>query len=267
MLMAIPLAAGYLCALLVGSSRRDADDLRARVLWLSSPDGGKAILVALATLIMILSVGMSMSRSGIVCLVVGLSLIGWRLFRSVGTRRARLASVGLFLLLICVPVSWVGLNATVERFSTDNVGSVPMRLHAWRDTLSVVQDFPVAGTGLNTFGTAMIRYQTGNLDVHFQESHNDYLQLAAEGGLLLGLPILAAALLFARTVRRRFAVDQSRTASWIRFGAVAGLVAVGVQSLVEFSLQMPGNAALFVVLLALALHAPRVRRPDAPKTA
>jgi hypothetical protein len=37
-------------------------------------------------------------------------------------------------------------------------------------------------------------------------------------------------------------------------GAVIGLVAIGLQSIFEFSLQMPGNAALFAVLAAIALH-------------
>jgi hypothetical protein len=41
---------------------------------------------------------------------------------------------------------------------------------------------------------------------------------------------------------------------WIRFGAATGLAAVAIQSGVEFSLQMPGNAVLFVVLCAIALH-------------
>jgi hypothetical protein len=31
---------------------------------------------------------------------------------------------------------------------------------------------------------------------------------------------------------------------------------IACQSLVDFSLQMPGNAALFVVLAAVALHRP-----------
>jgi hypothetical protein len=49
------------------------------------------------------------------------------------------------------------------------------------------------------------------------------------------------------------------SAYWIRLGAVAGLLAVGVQSGVEFSLQIPGNAALFTTLCALALHRDRTR--------
>ncbi len=37
-------------------------------------------------------------------------------------------------------------------------------------------------------------------------------------------------------------------------GAVTGLLAIAVQSLVEFSLHMPGNAALVAVVPELAIH-------------
>ena len=37
-------------------------------------------------------------------------------------------------------------------------------------------------------------------------------------------------------------------------GASMGLLAIALQSAVDFSLQMPGNAAMFVVLCAVALH-------------
>jgi len=44
-------------------------------------------------------------------------------------------------------------------------------------------------------------------------------------------------------------------------GAVTGLVAIALQETVEFSLQMPGNAALFAVLAAIAMHrSPGARR-------
>jgi hypothetical protein len=54
-------------------------------------------------------------------------------------------------------------------------------------------------------------------------------------------------------VRSRF-VDSSGSSYWIRLGAVTGLIAIALQSTVEFSLQMPGNAALFAVLCGIALH-------------
>jgi hypothetical protein len=40
----------------------------------------------------------------------------------------------------------------------------------------------------------------------------------------------------------------------VRIGAVTSLIAIALQSLMEFSLQMPGNAALFAVVAALAVH-------------
>ena len=135
-----------------------------------------------------------------------------------------------------------------------------MRRHAWRDTRAVISDFPLTGTGLNTFGTAMLVYQTGSRGVHFQEAHNDYLQIIAEGGLLIGVPAFIALVLAARVIRRRFVSGKDELPTyWIRVGATTGLVAVGLQSLVEFSLQMPGNAAFFTVLLAIAMHRPDER--------
>ncbi|MDO8677214.1 MAG: hypothetical protein Q7R30_01425 [Acidobacteriota bacterium] len=58
---------------------------------------------------------------------------------------------------------------------------------------------------------------------------------------------------FAWEVRRRFREDVG-SIWWIRMGAVIGLVAIALQSIAEFSLQMPGNAALFAVVAGLAIH-------------
>ena len=89
------------------------------------------------------------------------------------------------------------------------------------------------------------------------EAHNDYLQIAAEGGLLLGLPIALAVGIFIREVRRRFTEsgDDTRT-WWLRVGAVTGIAVIALQELVDFSLQMPGNAVLLALLMATAVHRP-----------
>jgi hypothetical protein len=70
-------------------------------------------------------------------------------------------------------------------------------------------------------------------------------------------------LLVVRGIARRLRSSEDDVVSfWVRRGAVAGLVGIAAQSLVEFSLQMPGNAALFVLVAAVALHRPR-QNPDA----
>jgi len=122
----------------------------------------------------------------------------------------------------------------------------------------IIRDFPLVGTGFNTYGIATLFYQTTIPEAHLNEAHNDYLQLAAEGGLLLGMPIVVAVMIFVCEVYRRFReASDEVTRYWIRAGAVTGLVAIAFQSVGEFSLQMPGNAALFTVLCAIAIHKSR----------
>jgi O-antigen ligase len=109
----------------------------------------------------------------------------------------------------------------------------------------------------------MMVYQTGEKRLHYQEAHNEYLQIAVEGGLLIGVPALIAIGVFIRDVRRRFREAPKRgTTYWLRVGAAVGLVSIALQSLVEFSLQMPGNAALFAAVAAVALHRSPNLRPS-----
>src|SRR5262249_23516854 len=135
------------------------------------------------------------------------------------------------------------------------------RLGAWHDARNIAQQFPLTGTGLGTYGFATLFYQKHDLLQHYEQAHNDYLQLAAEGGLLIGFPFLACVLAFIRGVCRRFADETSVSAYWIRVGAITGLAAIALQETVDFSLQMPGNALLFSTLCGIALHrAPERRR-------
>jgi len=115
----------------------------------------------------------------------------------------------------------------------------------------------IVGAGLNAFGTATHIYQTSG-DAHYAEAHNDYLQILAEGGITLAVIVAVLVALVALQINRQFALNRDlQDLYWIRVGATLGLLAIALQDSVEFSLQMPGNAVLFVVLLTMALHAPQ----------
>ena len=126
---------------------------------------------------------------------------------------------------------------------------------------------PLIGAGLNSFSAAMLQYQTSSRSIHFEQAHNDYLQLVAEGGFLLCAAVAMTLLIFIGTVRKRFReAPHEGTTYWARVGAVIGLLAIAVQSIFEFSLQLPGNAAMFCVLAAIAIHrSPSIRITDIPK--
>jgi O-antigen ligase len=121
----------------------------------------------------------------------------------------------------------------------------------------VIRAFPVAGTGMNTYGIAMLFHQRHDVGVHYSAAHNDYLQLFADGGLLVGLPACWLVLRAARSITTRFreTTDDDQT-RWIRVSAVVGIVSIALQELFDFSLQIPSNAFMVTVLCAIALHEP-----------
>lgn len=262
MLLALPLAMGYFAGV-AETAALHTRDWRSRLLWLSTDAGGRAQLLALAIAVMALSLAMTLSRSGIAGLVIAVALTCLAGARTSGSARARAGLAASLGLLILLAVQWSSVSLAA-RFDT-LPEAVSLRLHAWRDGWAIVRDFPLTGTGLNTYAAATLKYQTGDRTLHFREAHNEYLQLAAEGGLLLGLPAAVALIAFVRTVRRRFGEGRDdRQTYWVRVGATTSLVAIAVQSLVEFSLQMPGITAFAVVLMAMALHDPRARSTGLP---
>jgi O-antigen ligase len=264
MLMGTLLGFGYFCALLDSASRVRIRSWRDRVIWLSTSQGARIIAVGAAVATMTLSVLLSMSRAGIGLLALGLFGLGVLRARRTAAGWTRAAFAAAVLALGTASVVWAGPDTLAARFGTWQDDSLRGRLAVWRDAGSLVADFPVLGTGFNTFGVAMLFYQKSNLQEAYTETHNDYLQIASEGGLLIGVPVFALLLTAALEIRRRLKEARSSPTRWIRVGAVAGLLALGLQDLVDFSLQMPGNAALFCVLAAIAFS--QITRPS-PATA
>lgn len=253
MLMVLPMSLGYFCGRVARGMRGVQPGWRNRVLWFSSRDANETILVGFAVLLMALALMLTMSRSGIVGLLAALAMSGWFVARrqACGSRRVVLATYLIFLAVAAV--GWTGFDRLVTRFAQPEIVGYHGRPGIWADTRELAKRFPIAGTGLGTYSAAMVSYQTVDLTLHFAQAHNDYLQLIAEGGALVCIPAALAILALARTIRHRLSsVSSESTDYWIRTGAVTGIAAIALQEVGDFSLQLPGNAVLFIVLLALA---------------
>jgi O-antigen ligase len=264
MVMTLPVVLGYACAVFQTSKRpRGSGGWRHVLPWLATVDANRFVLLTVASLVMGMSLAFTESRSGVASFGVALVVLGCFVLRRMTTGVMRWALVAGFSVLLIGSLGWAGIDRTVDRF-----GRAPAELEgrssAWRDTQRIIADFPVFGTGLGTYAQAMLLYQTSGREVMYAEAHNDYIQLAAEGGLLVGIPAVVMIGMIVLTIGRRLrSGDDDPMTAWIRIGSVAGLVGIAAQSVVEFSLQMPGNAAMFVLLLALALHRPSRRPIDA----
>lgn len=256
MIMVLPLTVAAACAAWE-RSRMTRGAVRERLPWLSSRSAAGTLLTTFAAVIMGLTLLATQSRSGMAAFAAAAVIFGGIVVLRPSTAlRTRILAAGLIIALFAGVAMWAGVDRLAQRLSVPGAaGNVGGRIQAWRDTVQIIRDFKWTGAGLNTYGTAMMVYQTGDRRLHFQEAHNEYLQIAAEGGVLVGVPVALALGIFIREVRRRFReAPKEGTSYWLRVGAVIGLLSIALQSLVEFSLQMPGNAALFAVLAAIALH-------------
>jgi len=259
MLMGLPVTLGLLLGGVARGMRGARPGLREKVLWLSSPDASSLILLLGAAGIMALSLILTMSRSGMLAAALVLVVTGVWALRGYRTTAHKLAGIALLSVLILAAIGWAGTTAIANRFSSGSTTDLSGRVDVWEDALRIARRYPLVGTGLNTYGLATLFYQEFNLSAHYAQAHNDYLQLAAEGGLLLTVPAAACIAALIVIIRRRFKQEISHSTYWLRAGAVTGLAAMALQETVEFSLQMPGNALLFVVLCAMALHRTPVR--------
>jgi O-antigen ligase len=153
-----------------------------------------------------------------------------------------------------------------ESFDLSDAGS--NRLRIWRESLPMIHDFWLTGTGAGTFSDAMTKYQQSRIWVgsmnrwaHFNNAHSAYLQVVAEGGVLLALPALAALVSAFRIGRRAVREDRGEML-WARIGAAGGLVGIAVQNIWETPLIMPANAILFGTLAGLLLYQRGNGRPE-----
>jgi O-antigen ligase len=258
-LMVLPLTLAYVIAV-AQSSTNGLNRWRDRILWTTSPTGGRAIVMSLAALAMTSAVVVTGSRSGVIglaAMVVMFSIV--LLFQQRDRSRRRVTFVTYLLVLLAVAFAWGGIELVANRFASAG-SSLDGRVYVWRDAWEVHKMFPWFGTGMNTYGTAMTVHQRFMpADVLYAQAHNDYLQLLAEGGWMVTVPAIVIAAVAAIQARRRFQERRdSDLGYWFRVGAVIGIFSIAIQECAEFSLQLPANTALFCVISAIALRPPGV---------
>ena len=254
-ILAVPLILGYMAAH-ISAHRQDP---RSHVPWrarLRVAADSRTVLLMAAAMLTVVAAFVSLSRSAMFGLAMALLAGAW--FRqpegsAARQRPARWLIAGLLLATIAI-LFRVDPTAIGERVAAAPV-SLAGRLAIWNDTLPVVRDFWLTGTGAGTYETVMLLYQRSMPEVRFNQAHNHYLQLAAEGGLLLGIPLVLAFRAFVRDATEMITRDDSGM-YYLRAGAICGLLGVSAQSLFETGLATPANAFLAAALAAIAVHVP-----------
>jgi O-antigen ligase len=152
--------------------------LEAKAIFLRCVYAGVIVLMSLAILA-------SMSRTG----MVGLAFLGTAWLLTMARKTPKKAILGMVMMIAVVATSVAMIPALADRFGSifdedkDDLGSRAARLeHMW-DGLVIMAENPILGVGMGqTPGAVYARH--GSSGPHWEQIHNVYIQVGAEGGII-----------------------------------------------------------------------------------
>ena len=236
------------------------------VCWSRWPMWSK-MLVGYGTSICYVGLILTASRGGY--LSAGISLFVFAFLSLIILRRARrrlfwkicgggaLAAIVLSLLSIYIVTKSPFLrNRAQNTFETTN-----MRVDLWQGALQQWKLQPIFGTGSGTFLYYGRLFRTDRVQQDPIYTHNDYLNLLAEYGLVgalgiasfLGVHLWQGAGSFVRLGPKRVAVSGRlwSNALALNVGAIAAVASYLAHSALDFNLHIPGNLLLLAFVFGL----------------
>ena len=208
----------------------------------------RAAMMFPAGLLLLAALLMTGSRTGIVLLAGGLLFaVAVFLTRAGGAARTRLVTGG-FLAVAMVGIAvagWMqgGLRTVAARFSASD----DLRAQIWPDAVHAAGQFWPAGSGVGTFREAFGPSQSletvGVAAVN--RAHNDYLELAIEGGAAGLVLLLLAAIVLARAGWMRWQAGGGSRGAVLCAAAIIAVLAL--HSLVDYPLRSMALASVFAL--------------------
>ncbi len=268
--MAFPLSLGYLLVKARYFAMEKGLSLRQRVLWFSQESLQWTLLLGLVPVFIGVGLVFSKSRSGILILLITVVLAAaaatsWRVFSEGdgdgkwlggegerGARRRVGRIVRLVVVVVLAGAVWLGVGPVIDRFSEVDISYEARRLF-YENTLHMIGDFPLAGTGKGTYVDAYAKYEKIDDGLKLSYAHNDYLEFAAENGVVAGGVLAAAGIGLAVWLAAMWRRRRSSFAKGIGLGATLGVTAILIHGFADFNLQIPANAVYFTALAMLGV--------------
>lgn len=261
LIMTVGLGIGLLMAL------RDGKPMTFRSL-LEVFMGSKARL-RLAIIIMVIGLVMTVSRMGNTAFFAALIVVGsvFVLINKENRLRNTLILASILIIDLLVISQFFGFERLRDRLTNTQVEITQeetgqlifdindLRGMAFTQTIPMAQEQPWIGYGAGTYESAFQAFKGPGFGLNYHHAHNDYLQFWVEFGLIGSIPLLIfvlAALFFAFKALFK---QQSWFRSGLGFGTSMGIIGILIHASTEFNLQIPANAATFVVVCAIAVLA------------
>jgi O-antigen ligase len=273
--IARPHLAGYLVlalALGIGLLLADLDQQPSKTwkeFWRRSVETllGRRLRLRLFLAIMVIGLVLTRSRMGNAAFFTALLSMGFVALYLQG--RLNRAAIVLFASLLVIDLmilgNWFGFDKVVDRIGGTRIHT-EQRADVAQYTRAMFADNWLTGVGAGSFKSHFPRYKGPEVTGYWDHAHNDYLEFAAEYGIVGALPlvlfVVASAWAAVEAQRRR----RSRLYKSMGFAASMAVVWLLMSSMVDFNMHVPANALTFLLIMALAWVALYLEEPGNART-
>ena len=223
--------------------------LRKVVQVLLSKKAQLRVYIALCTIALVLT----HSRMGNTAFFVSLTIAALLALKL--TNHARKTMLFLVVSIIVIDVlivsAWFGLDKVADRLEQTSVAT-EQRDEVAQYTLNQWQDYFITGSGGGTYQYVFPAYHGYEIQQYYDHAHNDILEFASETGIVGIMLLIGIVLLSLSTAIKALSLRRQPLMIGLAFTATMAILALSIHSFVDFNLQIPANAALFMVILALA---------------
>ncbi|MDD5644138.1 MAG: O-antigen ligase family protein [bacterium] len=218
-------------------------------LFVRKINSGYKIIIGYILALVILSVLLSKSRSGIACMLVGLTVFAILASRE----KKRYFLIGLSIVLAAVIISGTlflpEIAERFSRFSSDT--SINTRITIWKDTLALVKQKPLLGFGLGSYKWVYHSVRSAGMSREIDFAHNDYLHAWVETGILGLALVLWFVFSYFKLGIRAIGLMRSSTKRFILYGIFSGIAAIMAHSLTDFNMHILANASVLIILAGM----------------
>ncbi|TRY33469.1 O-antigen ligase family protein [Aliiglaciecola sp. M165] len=227
---------------------------------------GNKALIRISIAILVIALVMSKSRMGNVAFFVAMTTCGILALILIKNRTKGLTIliISMFVIDLFIVSAYFGLGKVQERLTQTSLAQ-ESRDEVVSDSLPIITDFPVIGSGAGSYYSIFPGYKQAEVHSFYDHAHNDYLQSLIENGVVATLLLASIVLL---TLRKAIFAMRDRKMSIMKGGAFSSAMAIVgmlIHMLVDFPTQSPANALYFISFLALGLIVSHIRAIPIPK--
>lgn len=249
LVICLSMGLGMMIAML---NRTPSGNWRNRIRRLMTALLSQKILLRLALVMMVIGLVLTHSRMGNTSFFTAMMVTGVLalLLDKHASRSTLILLTSLIIIDIFIVGTFFGIEKVVDRL--ENTSSQrETRDEVDRYSLSLMSNNLLLGSGSGTFYTAFPEHRESDIRLFYDHAHNDYLEFLTERGLIGFIPLLLAIILTFIVALKAQRTRRNPLMRGLSFGCLMSMIAMGMHATVDFNLQIPANAASFMLVLAL----------------